>query len=80
VEEVVQAVAEHQSGQPEKPEQKNKRLEQEIAKIERFIAELPARIDSVAEGKKLKRSPWKERVQVAFASFVTIWREQCKKP
>jgi hypothetical protein len=80
VDEVIQAVAEHQTNQAPPPKKASKEVEQAVARIEKAIAELPKSIDVVASGKKLHRSPWKERTQAAFANFVSLWREQCKKP
>lgn len=79
VEEVIDVVVEHQTGMGIKPAEVSKVLEQEIAKIEKVIAELPGRIDKICNLKKLSKSPWKERAQKSFAAFVAIWREQCRK-
>lgn len=79
VEEVIDVVVEHQTGMGIKPAEISKVLEQEIAKVEKVIAELPGRLDKVSSLKKLNKSPWKERMQKSFAAFVAIWREQCRK-
>ena len=79
VEELIDTVIEHQTNLATKPVEVNKLLEQEVAKVEKVIAELPARIDKISQIKKLQKSPWKERAQKAFAGFVAIWREQCRK-
>jgi len=78
VDEVIEAVREHQEEQPV-TESENKTLEKEMARFERMIQDTPGRIDTIARIKKWHRLPWKERVQVAFANFVAIWREQCGK-
>lgn len=80
VDEVIEAVAEHQTKQESAPKKPSKQVEQAVARIEKAIAELPKLIDVVAAGKKLHRSPWKERTQAAFANFVSLWRDTCKKP
>lgn len=80
VDEVIDAVQAHQESTANTPVQINKKLEQELAKMEGVIESVPSRVDSIALAKKLHRTAWKERVQVAFANFVSIWREQCKKP
>lgn len=80
VDEVIEAVAEHQTKTESAPKKPSKEVEQAVARIEKAIAELPKLIDVVAVGKKLHRSPWKERTQAAFANFVSLWRDTCKKP
>lgn len=79
VEELIDAVIEHQSSLDSKPVEANKLLEQEIAKVERVIRELPMRLDRISQLMKLSKSPWKERGQKSFAAFVQVWREQCPK-
>lgn len=80
LDEVIDAVAVHQTQTEDKPEKQNAKLDKAIARIEKLIAEIPSQIDFVASSKKLHRSVWKERTQAAFANFVAMWREQCRKP
>ena len=79
MEEVIEAVREHQEDVEAAPVQEDKRLLKEMEKMEKFIQETPSRIDEIARIKRVHRLPWKERAQVAFSSFVSIWREQCRK-
>ena len=79
LDEVIEAVVEHQSNTETQPKV-NQKLKQEVELLEKTFAQIPGQLDSVCERKKLQGSLWQQRIQAAFAAVVAIWREQWKKP
>lgn len=80
LDEVIEAVTEHQTFAEPVRLTVDERLKQEVDSLERTFAQVPGQMDGVARKKRLQGSLWHQRIQAAFAAFMAIWREQCKKP
>lgn len=79
LDEIMEAVVEHQTQSEPAPPPVSKSLSLDMDSLESMFAKIPVKLDSVASKKKIKGSLWHKRVQAAFAAFVAVWREQCKK-